>query len=133
MIKIVKKTIIIICLICVIFNTNICFASNTIESFDIWSVGKGFIELGVKENNGSSKINETAKSQFQQVIDFLWGIGLLTIFLSTVILGIKYMLVLPEERSRIKAATTPYVIGVIIIFGALTIWKLIINVLDGAL
>ena len=43
------------------------------------------------------------------------------------------MLVLPQEKSRLKQATTPYIIGVVIIFGALTIWKFMIFVLDGSL
>lgn len=71
--------------------------------------------------------------KFEELIDFLWGLGLLVVMISTVVLGIKYMLVLPDEKSRIKQATTPYVIGVIIIFGALTIWKFIIQILDGNL
>lgn len=41
------------------------------------------------------------------------------------------MLVNPNEKSRIKQATTPYIIGVVVIFGAVTIWKLIINILEG--
>jgi len=43
------------------------------------------------------------------------------------------MLVLPNEKSRIKQATTPYIIGVVIIFGALTIWRLVIQILEGSL
>lgn len=77
--------------------------------------------------------SSTSNIKFEELIDFLWGLGLLVIMLSTVVLGIKYMLVLPDEKSRIKQATTPYVIGVIIIFGALTIWKFIIQILDGNL
>ena len=78
-------------------------------------------------------LGNVTKNGFELLIDTLWGFGLLVIFVSTVVLGMKYMLVLPNERSRIKQATTPYIIGVIIIFGALTIWKFIIVVLDGSL
>ena len=74
-----------------------------------------------------------AKEIFMEIIDALWAIGLLVIFISTVVLGIKYMFVLPQEKSRIKQATTPYIIGVVIIFGALTIWKFLITILDGSI
>lgn len=64
------------------------------------------------------------------MIGLLWGLGLLVIFVSTVVLGIKYMLVTPNERSRIKQATTPYILGVVVIFGAISIWKLLIEILE---
>ena len=73
------------------------------------------------------------QKNFMNVIDFLWGIGLLVIFVSTVILGIKYMMVLPQEKSRVKQALTPYIIGTVIIFGAVTIWRIIIKILESAL
>ena len=43
------------------------------------------------------------------------------------------MFAVPEEKSRIKQATTPYVVGVVIIFGALTIWKFVIMLLENVL
>jgi len=55
------------------------------------------------------------------------------VFVATIILGIKYMMVNPNEKSRIKQATTPYIIGVVIIFGAATIWRLIIAMLEGSM
>ena len=119
--------------------------NSAVMAFDIWDTGKEFISLGINEADASStlpgdtiqngKVNLTASAKVgvQELIDFLWGIGLLTIFLCTIVLGIKYMLVPPAEKSRIKQATTPYVVGVTIIFGATTIWKLLIEILDGSL
>ena len=123
--------------------------SNKAYAIDIFSEGKTFINYGLSltdENisykdvftgqwmNKATGIGKSvAKSDLMQIIDTLWAIGLLVIFISTVVLGIKYMLVLPAERSRIKQATTPHIIGVIIIFGAVTIWKLVITVLDGSI
>lgn len=111
-----------------------------VEASDIWSIGRAFIERGSKDvgtlDEGTAllqKLGINVKGKFEELIDFLWGLGLLTIFLTTVVLGIKYMFVLPDEKSRIKQATTPYIVGVVIIFGALTIWKFIIILLDGSL
>lgn len=103
-----------------------------------WSIAKDWINTGMEGKSESAlesgKAMETiSKRNFSKLIDFLWGIGLLTIFICTIILGIKYMFVPPGEKSRIKQATTPYVIGVVIIFGAVTIWKLVIDVLNGSL
>lgn len=105
---------------------------------DFWANAKDFIEVGVAGKSEShlataSSMDNIARTEFQKVIDFLWSLGLLTIFISTVILGIRYMLVSPNEKSDIKRAVTPYIVGVVIIFGALTIWKLVIDVLNGSL
>jgi len=130
--KILKKVVIIMFLF-ILFSVNISNADESPKTFDIWGVGKEFINLGIEENDGNTKINPAAKTQFEYVLDFLWGLGLLTILISTIVLGAKYMLVSPGEKSKIKQATYPYAIGVIIIFGATTIWKLLIDILDGSL
>ena len=121
-----------------------------VEARGIFEQAHDFLEEGSKEvgmlsesTQANKKITsmfskifglgDKTRSGFEQIIDLLWSIGLLVIFISTIILGIKYMFVLPEERSRIKQATTPYVLGVVIIFGAVTIWRFIIVVLDGSL
>lgn len=104
---------------------------------DIWNNAGSFINAGASNGGGiiSNYFNDlkgdTAKSQFGEVIGVIWGLGLIVIFVSTVVLGIRYMLVNPNEKSRIKQATTPYILGVVVIFGAVTIWKLIINILEG--
>jgi len=118
----------------------ILFSLNNVKAKDIWETSKEFLQTGSEgrgtlEESGKilNLLGVDAKGKFVELIDFLWGLGLLTIFISTVVLGIKYMFVLPQEKSRLKQATTPYVIGVVIIFGALTIWKFVIVVLDGSL
>ena len=123
---------------------NIYMLSYGVYAKNIWDTGKNFLDDGSegKQPPTVNKIFSWASkdsgdafmiSSFQELIDFTWGIGLLVVLVSGVVLGIKYMLVLPNEKSRLKQATTPYIIGVVIIFGALTIWKFVIMVLDGSL
>lgn len=108
-----------------------------VNATDIWSTANSFLQTGKSNANVTGtimkKLNTNSKSDFEKLIGFLWGLGLLTIFIFTVVLGMRYMFVDPKERSRIKQATTPYVVGVVIIFGALTIWQLIITIVDGNL
>ena len=121
-----------------------------VNAGEIWESAKDFLQAGAdyigifEESTGEASGfllgvqsiffgrdpngNKTGLSVF---IDTIWGIGLLVVFITTIVLGIQYMFVLPEEKSRIKQVTTPYIIGVIIIFGAVTIWKVVIIVLDG--
>ena len=116
----------------IIFNIYMVSFSSEAATGDIWQIGKDFLDLGAG-SLGDTFNEDGLKSTFSVIIDFLWGLGLLVIFISTVVLGIKYMLVNPDERSRIKQATSPYIIGVIVIFGATTIWKFLINILEGSI
>lgn len=132
---------IILILVVIISTYTMIYTVNaTKNASDIWNAGRDFIGTGsntigmTEEGIGIlNKLGIDTKSNFAELIDFIWGIGLLVIFISTVVLGIKYMLVLPDEKSRLKQATFPYIIGVVIIFGALTIWKFVIFILDGSL
>lgn len=111
-----------------------------VSAKEIWNDAQGFLDRGNKKHDKTS-LSEWirkdligmpgAKTKIESVLGFLWGLGLLVIFISTVVLGIKYMLVSPNEKSRLKQATTPYIIGVVVIFGAVTIWNFIITVLEG--
>ena len=134
--KRVQKIIFSIVLIFILFSM-LC----QVNARDIWAIGNGFLSAGSQQTGMSEesvgilveKLGVDTKKGFEELIDFLWGIGLLVIVISTVILGIKYMLVLPNEKSRLMQSTYPYIVGVIIIFGALTIWKFIIMVLERVL
>lgn len=128
--------------ICIILIIVITMSSilGEVKARSVWDIGKAFIETGSKDvgtlDEGPAllrKLGINTKVGFEELIDLLWGLGLLAVFVTTIILGIRYMFVLPEEKSRIKQATTPYIVGVVIIFGALTIWKFIIVLLDGSL
>lgn len=124
-----------ICKIVTIFLIILSLYSITLNVYannlDIWGMGQEFLNKGSTALNGVDSDN--IYKSFSEIIDFLWGVGLLIVFVSTVVLGIKYMLVNPDEKSRIKQATTPYIIGVVIIFGAVTVWKLVIDILEGSL
>lgn len=131
-----KKTYKIICVLMIIMT--IFSTTYKVNAINFWEKAKDFINTGVEGEKESYltpgvTMERLAKEKFQDAIDFLWSIGLLTIFISTVVLGIKFMLVSPSEKSKIKQAATPYIVGVVIIFGALTIWKFVIDILDGSL
>ena len=122
------------------FNNTIFAAGD--DQIDIWGTAQDFIDTGTSEVGMTQKLDEALSGiigvynineDFEGILDVVWGIGLLVIVVATIVLGIKYIMVNPEEKSRIKQATTPYVLGVVIIFGALTIWKLMIYILESML
>lgn len=133
-------------ILCTIMLLTILSSIYTIYAANIWETANDFLQLGADKNGGMTgeltevlkkvpflKIEDGTKYKFEELIDFLWGLGVLAIFITTIVVGMKYMFVSPQEKSKIKEITVPYVIGVIVIFGALTIWKFVIYVLDGTI
>ena len=112
---------------------------------DIFNGAQNFLESGSDDrvNESTESLDDTVdlfkdkgvniKAGFEELAGFLYGIGLLAIVITTAVLGIRYMFVSPQEKSKIKEMTMPLIVGVIVIFGALTIWKFVINVLDGTI
>ena len=61
----------------------------------------------------------------------MWGIGVFVVVIGGVVIGIKYMVVGGvEEKAEVKKQMMPYVVGAAIIFGALTIWKFVIEFME---
>lgn len=58
-------------------------------------------------------------------------IGTIVAIGAGIIIGIKFMTEGANGRAELKAALTPYIIGVAILFGAYGIWVIVINVFTG--
>lgn len=69
-------------------------------------------------------------TSFNDLAGILWGIGIFIVLICGTILGIKYMFASLEERANIKESMKPYIIGTVIIIGALSIWKFLVEFLE---
>ena len=54
-------------------------------------------------------------------------IGICIAVLIGIFLGILWMISSVEDKAEIKKALIPYIVGCIVIFGAFTIWKVIVD------
>ena len=59
----------------------------------------------------------------------LLGISVVVAVITTAVLGITFIVQSAEEKAKVKEALVPLVVGMIISFGAYTIWKFAINIL----
>lgn len=76
---------------------------------------------GIYNTGGTSKIF----SGMGQVLNIVLIIGVATLTITLLIMGIKLMLASPEEKASIKEKATPYVIGSIIFFSASALVKIV--------
>lgn len=86
-----------------------------------------FLELGESNNT----IDKNMLGSTSDIIyNVLLGISMVTAVIIGIILGIKYMTSASEDKAEIKQSLVPYVVACVIIFGAFTIWKFVINIIN---
>lgn len=108
-------------------NISFTYASD----IDIMGTARNWINLGKKEQ-GSTNLAKT-KTEFNDLAGVLWELGIFVVVICGTIVGIKYMFASVEEKASIKESIQPYLIGSVIILGALGIWKFLVEFLEGVL
>lgn len=124
----------------IVLNINICVygsensynANRTVNSLatpesDILQTGKDWIEKGKSSDSLPKRADWLSMNS---LVNMLWGAGVIVAIAGGMILGIKYMLASADEKANIKESMKPYLIGTILILGALSIWKVSITFLD---
>lgn len=117
------KRISVLTIILIISFSNCIYATNTITE-----IANGFLNAAAGASGGFNV--QPATEGFQDIAGLLVGIGIFIAVGVGIILGIKFMFSSADGKAEILKLLTPYVIGVVIIVGALTIWKIAIEILD---
>ena len=113
---VIKKTSVIILLIMLLFS--ICFMN--ISNADWKTLRQETVDAN-SDNEAVEKVRTTSQSviTIAQVI----GVGIAVIML--VVLSIKYMVSAPNDRAEIKKHAVTYIIGAVVLFGAVGILEII--------
>lgn len=120
------KPLVIICLsIILIFSLPIYSKALSIDS--IFSDADDFLEQG--SQSGAQGIEE---SELKDISDTISGV-LLTIavavtFISIGVMGVNFAIQAADEKAKVKESMVPWVIGILVSFGAYGIWKFVMNV-----
>ena len=119
------KTFKIICIILVIINIFACTA-NAFTITDIINKGKDFINSGTTQKVEEGRVSSLSNS----IVSILQFIAIAVAVAMISILGIKYITGSAEMQADIKKTLIPYIMGALMAFGAFTIWKIVISVLE---
>lgn len=119
------KNILIIIVILMILSTTTCYASDTMD--DIIHNADDFISSG--HSDATIDINQV-KDVSDLIYNTLFIIGVVVAVLISAFLGIKFMTSGVEEQAKIKEALIPFIIGCVVVFGSLTIWKIVLQILE---
>lgn len=89
-----------------------------------------FIETGIN-NGGDEKIKQdNLKTMSNTLYNILLVVGIIVAIIVGLILGIKFILGSVEEKAEIKSMLLPYIIGCVVVFGAFTIWQIVVDLLQ---
>lgn len=126
--KVMKFITIILMTTLLLFNMPIY--SNAFDS--IISAGKDFLNPEVPEGGSSTPIGTPSEDKLQalsnMVSNVLLTIALAVTLLSAVIMGISFAIQSVEDKAKIKESMIPWVIGIIISFGAYGIWRITMSI-----
>lgn len=94
----------------------------------IVSGGNDFISMG--ENSNSPIKTPNMQELSSTIYNILLTIGIIIAFIVGGILGIQFITGGIEGQVEVKKALVPYILGCVVIFGAFTIWKVVLTILQ---
>lgn len=118
-----KKEKILFILLIAIFLT-VAYSINAYATDGVIQGADDFLSSGNKEilnNKAIKKVSDT-------VFNMFFSVGLVIIVIIAAILGIKFMIGSVEEKAEIKESITPYVLGAVVIFAAVSIWAISVKI-----
>lgn len=96
---------------------------------DIISSADKFIEDGKSEKNVG--LDEgVIKDLSNTVYNILFILGIVIAVIWGLVIAIKFITGSVEEKAEVKKTLIPYVAGCVVLFGAFTIWKVVVTILQ---
>ena len=119
--KVCLITLLILCNLSVYSTT--CMADGSLD--DVMNNGNSFL------NAGSESSTMIDQNDLKSLSNFISGV-LLTIAIGVTvitgaIMGLNFITQSIEEKAKVKESMVPWVIGIIVSFGAFTIWEVAVN------
>ena len=106
----------------IVFNFNISYAS------DIENVINGANNFLNEADDGQKIDDDKLQSVSDMIYNILVVLGMSIAVIISGILGIKFMIGSVEEKAQVKDSLIPFIIGCIVVFGAFSIWKIVVTI-----
>lgn len=120
-----KKIISVLVILIMIVSIIPCSSSYAKTFDDIVSSGQGFIKDG--QNRKTTLNGESMQNISGSIYNILLTAAIIIAVAVGCILGIQFIFGSIETQVKVKETLVPFVVGCIIVFGAFTIWKLIVT------
>lgn len=101
-----------------------------VKALSIDNIMSGADDFLTKGNTTSVISESTLEETSDFIYNMLLAICMVVAVVVGLVLGIKYMTATSEEKAGIKETLVPYVVACAITFGAFTIWRIVINIIQ---
>ena len=119
--KICLITLLILCSLSLYSTT--CMADGSLD--DVMNNGNSFLNAGSESSTMIDQNDLKSLSNFISGVLLTIAIGVTVI--SGAIMGLNFITQSIEEKAKVKESMVPWVIGIIVSFGAFTIWEVAVN------
>lgn len=89
----------------------------------------GDIQWGEGQEINRTELEEKIRDDATSIFELLLAIGTALTVIVGAALGISFMLASAEDKAKIKEKMIPYVVGCVVIYGAVTIWIVVVRIL----
>lgn len=119
--KICLITLLVLCSLSLYSTT--CMADSSLD--DIMNNGNSFLNAG---SESSTMIDQNdLKSLSNFISGVLLSIAIGVTVITGAIMGLNFITQSIEEKAKVKESMVPWIIGIIVSFGAFTIWEVAVN------
>ena len=112
--------------------SNVMLYTDVLAIGDILSSGDSFLEAATNANTAMPQ-QEKLKTLSDTVSGVLLTIALGVTLISAFVMAINFAIQSVEDKAKVKEAMVPWIIGILISFGAFGIWELTMTVFGGLL
>ncbi len=109
----------------IVLSGQVSMAINGLD--DIINRGDNFVNQG-DPNNVIEQNN--VKDVSEGIFAIVLVIGIVVAVIATIIIGMQFVTASVAEKAQLKEKLIPLLIGAAIIFGAVGIWRLVVNILQ---
>lgn len=129
--KVISILLIVTTILALLFGLQSCtYATGGHTAGEVIKEADGFIQKGQAGANGLIT-QEKLKELSDTIYNILLVVGIIAAVLIGVLLGIKFITAGVEGKAEVQKALIIYVMGCVVVFGAFTIWKIVVTVLQG--
>lgn len=113
-------------LIMTVVMVGILSVDSTVSAIDLAGMSS---KIETFKTNGTTTIDTTEiTTEFAGLAKILTTLGAGVLIIVITYMGIKYFISSPEEQAKLKGQLIGVVVSAVVIFGAVSIWELAINI-----
>ena len=113
-------------LIMAVVMVGILSVDSTVSAIDLAGMSS---KIETFKKNGTTTIDTTEiTTEFAGLAKILTTLGAGVLIIVITYMGIKYFISSPEEQAKLKGQLIGVVVSAVVIFGAVSIWELAINI-----